>query len=234
MKEINQTKEGFIKSMFLFVVLLFICFAPFFAFASTIQMKTGVISNEREVIKFTSDANEIAPKLEIQFQSNRVFNQTQFTFNTNFECSSYAIEGFNQLSSSYESILYCNDALCVDPQETVKVEFPSNELNFLSYRVKVTLADGSTLYSDILKEEVKEVKEISLTNTAVSDKLMIDWNGTDMYTYSISDINGIEYCSNQNIVQSSQIELIDLTPGFYIISFKSADGKIYHDKFLKQ
>ena len=219
MKEINQTKEGFIKSMFLFVVLLFICFAPFFAFASTIQMKTGVNSNESEVIKYTSDANEIAPKQEIQFQSSHVFNQTQFTFNTNFECSSYAIEGYNQLSATYEAILYCNDALCVDPQETVEVEFPSNELNFQSYRVKVTLADGGVLYSDIIKEETNVVKEIALTNTAVSDKLMIDWNGTDTYTYSISDINGIEYCSDKSIEQSSQIELIDLTPGFYIISF---------------
>lgn len=31
MNEITQTKEGFIKSMILFIVLLGVCFAPFFA-----------------------------------------------------------------------------------------------------------------------------------------------------------------------------------------------------------
>ncbi len=33
MNEITQTKEGFIKSMILFIVLLGVCFAPFFAFS---------------------------------------------------------------------------------------------------------------------------------------------------------------------------------------------------------
>lgn len=33
MEDINQTKEGFIKSMILFVCLLVICFTPFIAFS---------------------------------------------------------------------------------------------------------------------------------------------------------------------------------------------------------
>jgi hypothetical protein len=42
MEETYQTKEGFIKSMILFVVLLGICFAPFFAFS---QIPTRIIVN---------------------------------------------------------------------------------------------------------------------------------------------------------------------------------------------
>ncbi len=42
MEETHQTKEGFIKSMILFIVLLGICFAPFFAFS---QIPTRIIVN---------------------------------------------------------------------------------------------------------------------------------------------------------------------------------------------
>lgn len=34
MNEMTQTKEGFIKSMILFIFLLGLCFAPFFAFSA--------------------------------------------------------------------------------------------------------------------------------------------------------------------------------------------------------
>ena len=44
MNETNQTREGFIKSMIMFVVLLGICFAPFFAFNRKSQVNTT--SNE--------------------------------------------------------------------------------------------------------------------------------------------------------------------------------------------
>ena len=37
MDEITQTREGFIKSMILFLVLLGVCFTPFIAFGSPAQ-----------------------------------------------------------------------------------------------------------------------------------------------------------------------------------------------------
>jgi hypothetical protein len=42
MEDTYQTKEGFVKSMILFIVLLGICFAPFFAFS---QIPTRIITN---------------------------------------------------------------------------------------------------------------------------------------------------------------------------------------------
>ena len=39
MEDISQTKEGFIKSMVLFVLLLVICFTPFLAFSESVTDK---------------------------------------------------------------------------------------------------------------------------------------------------------------------------------------------------
>ena len=44
--EITQTKEGFIKSMLLFILLLVLCFAPFFAFSAE---REAMINDTNEV-----------------------------------------------------------------------------------------------------------------------------------------------------------------------------------------
>ncbi len=55
--EITQTKEGFIKSMLLFLLLLGLCFAPFFAFSAEreamINDSPDVNSTRTEQVCFT-------------------------------------------------------------------------------------------------------------------------------------------------------------------------------------
>jgi hypothetical protein len=66
--EITQTKEGFIKSMLLFILLLGLCFAPFFAFSA-----------EREAM--INDANEVkeVPAASICLAPNKSTIDAQVT-----------------------------------------------------------------------------------------------------------------------------------------------------------
>jgi hypothetical protein len=49
--ESQQTKEGFIKSMVLFVLMLAFCFAPFLAFSQSRQVSLGHTSIKKGMIK---------------------------------------------------------------------------------------------------------------------------------------------------------------------------------------
>lgn len=49
--EAQQTKDGFIKSMVLFIILLAFCFAPFLAFSQSRQVSLGHTSYKKGMIK---------------------------------------------------------------------------------------------------------------------------------------------------------------------------------------
>ncbi len=49
--EAQQTKDGFIKSMVLFIILLAFCFAPFLAFSQSKQVSLGHTSCKKGMIK---------------------------------------------------------------------------------------------------------------------------------------------------------------------------------------
>ncbi len=49
--EDQQTKDSFIKSMVLFIILLAFCFAPFLAFAQSKQVSMGHSSCKKAMVK---------------------------------------------------------------------------------------------------------------------------------------------------------------------------------------
>jgi hypothetical protein len=234
MNEISQTKEGFIKSMILFVVLLGVCFAPFFAFAQNsptiaslnqLSFETGLsVANNMNVSK--AESNTIV--LNVLSTENNVL----LDFKTGFECLSYDIEAKTIENNEFKSISYCHDAKCVNAIKSVNYVFTLNSQVYTEFRVKASKADGSVVYSESKQLKISPKKDIEIKNTAVNDVLYLNTNVLGTYTYSISSINGLEIKHDENLSGNS-IQLNDLQAGFYIISFKGSNGNEMHYKFFK-
>lgn len=211
MNDISQTKEGFIKSMILFIVLLGICFAPFYAFS-----------------------NNVNAPVKVETKLNNNFVSCHFT--TDFPCTSYAIELRNSDADNYTVLFSCNDAKCMDANNSVDYSFDLNEYPYSQYRIKTVNAKGETFYiAGTIKQGV-ERNELELLNTAASEQLMLKWNVDPsglQYAYTISNISG-EIIKNDVPFSGNAIQLDAMAAGFYIISFKSINGELYHYKFLKQ
>lgn len=228
MEDITQTKEGFIKSMVLFVVLLFICFVPFIAFSQnveTVQAQSNQKVSSAESV--SSETNIILFELGVQN------NMVQLAFSTNYKSNAYSIEGRTDENSAFVSVLYCNDALCMDTRTGISTSYSLNEMVYTSYRVKTILSNGDIVYSAEKKVQIASVDPIELINTAVAEKLHIRLNTESNFTYSISNIKGENIENGDLSISNSDIDLSNREAGFYIISFMAQDGKEYHFKFFK-
>ncbi len=234
MQDVQQTKEGFIKSMILFVVLLGICFAPFFAFAQTVQ--TVAVSAPAAINVADNISKEDlsdAGNREISFELGIHNNQLKVEFTTAFKCASYAIEGKMDNQSAYTTVVYCNDALCMDPRKTVTALFGIKEHPYTAYRIKTTLLNGDIVYSEEKQKPQTGMNAIELINTAVADKLHIKINADANFTYSVSNIKGENISNGEISVSQPDLDFSNCEAGFYIISFTAKDGKVYHYKFFK-
>lgn len=234
MNEISQTKEGFIKSMILFVVLLGVCFAPFFAFAqnspsfATLSQQQFVTGNS--VANNLSVSNSENNNIELNVLSTE--NNVLLDFKTGFECISYDIEAKTLESNEFRSISYCHDAKCANAMTSVNYVFNLNNQVYTEFRVKASKSDGSVVYSESKQMKVSPKQDIELKNTAVNDVLYLNTHAEGAYTYSISSINGLEIKHDENL-NGNSIEMKDLQAGFYIISFKGSNGNEMHYKFFK-
>jgi hypothetical protein len=210
MNDISQTKEGFIKSMILFIVLLGICFAPFFAFAEN-----------------------PASSISVNMQTRSTYVDCQFS--TVFNCTSYAIEARNAGNSEYTAIMSCSDAKCMDASQTVQYSFDLNEFPYTEYRIRATDVNGNTHFAyGFFTSKVSH--PIELQSNAVNETLTIQFNNGSLpqnFSYSLSNFNGETVVADTQL-SGQQIDLNGLSQGFYIISFRTNSGETYHYKFLKQ
>lgn len=209
MNDISQTKEGFIKSMILFIVLLGICFAPFFAFSNT-----------------------NSPQIQAQVEVTNAHVECRFS--TAFNCTYYAIEARTDNAGEYKAIFSCNDAKCVDAQGTVHFGFELSEYPYNEYRIKAVDVNGNIYYHYGNFKPVSN--SIELLNNAVVDHLFLKVNGAldfSQYAYSLCNFNG-ETLVDAAQLNGNKIDLNGLSQGFYIISFKASNGEEIHYKFLKQ
>lgn len=230
MENISQTKEGFIKSMVLFVVLLGMCFAPFFAFSQNEVKKENQI-NPSSIEKTTAHSavvSEAAVKLELS-KDNRLLN---LSFQTNFRCTSYVLEGRLSEDAEFTGVSYCNSERCADAASVVTYQLTASELNYTQFRVKATNSEGQVFYSETRNHEPILAKEVELINSAANDQLFLKYNAATAYSYSISSING-EIIKYDEPVSGNSIRLSGIEAGFYIISFKGTNGNVYHYKFFK-
>lgn len=231
MEDVRQTKEEFIKSMVLFIVLLVICFTPFFAFSQAagglVQANAAMAFNDAIADPDLSDASQ-----EIRFELIRA-NQLKIEFSTSFKCAAYAIEGRSEDSKEYFTVLYCKDAQCMDPRNTVYFNFGLKEHPYVYYRVKTTLLNGNVVYSAEKKAPAPRMNPLELVNTAVSDKLYLKLNVPGNYTYTICNIKGECLYSDETLNADGVIDLSNREAGFYIIRFTSANGQTCHYKFFK-
>ena len=210
MNDISQTKEGFIKSMILFIVLLGICFAPFFAFAG--QTNSGITVNT---------------------QVRNTYVDCEFS--TLFNCTSYAIEARSNNTSEFAPIMSCNDAMCMDASQTVRYSFDLSDFPYTEYRIKAIDELGISHYIYGVFNSNKQAS-VELVSNAVNDMLFVQFNNgaaAANFTYCLSGFNG-EALNGEMAMQNNQIDLTGLSQGFYIISFRSSNGEEYHYKFLKQ
>jgi len=231
MDHTSQTKEGFIKSMILFVVLMGICFAPFYAFSHE-STKT---SDQGDLARLNSDSFYYEPAYVINFN---VYEQNQVVycnFRTEYKCLSYAIEGKQGNGDDFKSLFYCNDKLCVDSREWVDISFANNEYPYQYFRIRTTLLNGDVHYSQTRFIQAKIANEVEIVNSVVSSLLYFRFSSAKSVqacNYSIAGING-EIIKNDEPAADGFVDLETLPAGFYIISFKSGNDKIYHYKFLK-
>jgi hypothetical protein len=234
MNEISQTKEGFIKSMILFVVLLSVCFAPFFAFSqntpSIAALNQMSFATGQSVANNMSVSNAESNNIVLNVLSTE--NNVLLDFKTGFECLSYDIEAKTLESNEFKSISYCHDAKCANANQTVNYIFTLNTQVYTEFRVKANKPDGSVVYSESKQLKMSPKKDIELKNTAVNDVLYLNMNVLGSYTYNISSINGLEIKHDENLSGTS-IQLNELQAGFYIISFKGSNGDEMHYKFFK-
>lgn len=174
---------------------------------------------------------------EITFSVSEQNNTVNCHFTTSFKCKSYTIEGRQDESSEYKTLVYCSDEKCVDPRQGVDINFDNNQFECRSFRVKTTDADGEVVYSQeqqIAAPKIR-VREVELLNTVVSGNLYFKFSvpaETLAYQFAISSING-EVVKHAEPVNGGFADLCALPPGFYIITFKSASGATYHYKFFK-
>lgn len=211
MNDISQTKEGFIKSMILFIVLLGICFAPFFAFS-----------------------NNVAAPITVDMRVDQ--KQVNCKIVTAFECRSYAIEARNNGEGEFMTIFSCNDAQCQDASQTLSYSFDLIEYPYTDYRIKVTDLNGNTYYQTGMFNKAAGTSAVELMSNAVNEVLMLKTNGLtqlDEFSYSLCDFNGVTLMENVGL-NGNSIDLTGIGPGLYMISLRNNSGEEFHYKFLKQ
>lgn len=230
MNNISQTKEGFIRSMILFVVLLGLCFAPFFAFS-----QNAVQNDEQKVkssIEKTTAFKAVVSNELVSLEAKKENHVLSLSFKTEFNCVSYVLEARHSNDQVFEEVSYCNNQNCVNANEGVSYRLMGPEASYSEYRVKTISQDGTVYFSPSLNNQVQKVSEIELINTAASDQLFLKFNAENVFHYSISSING-EVIKIDEPVSANSISLSGLEAGFYIISFKGLDGNACHYKFFK-
>lgn len=171
----------------------------------------------------------------IAFRVSEQNNTVNCHFSTSFQCKSYMIEGRQNGSAEYKTLVYCSDEKCVDPRQGVDINFDNAQLECRSFRVKTTDANGEVAYSEEQQIAAPKMREVELLNTVVSGNLYFKFSvpaGPLYYQFAISSING-EVVKNDEPVNGASADLSALPPGFYIITFKSALGATYHYKFFK-
>jgi len=61
----NQSKEGFIKSIILLLILLAFCFAPFLAYSQSKQVSLGNTACKKGMVKFDKSIIKQEPRMAI-------------------------------------------------------------------------------------------------------------------------------------------------------------------------
>lgn len=172
---------------------------------------------------------------EIAFRVSEQNNTVNCHFTTTFECKSYMIEGRQNGSAEYKTLVYCSDEKCVDPRQGVDINFDNAQLDCRSFRVKTTDANGEVAYSEEMQISAPKLREVELLNSVVSGNLYFKFSvpaETLGYQFAISSIKG-DVVKNNEPVNGGYTDLSALPPGFYIITFRSALGVTYHYKFFK-
>jgi hypothetical protein len=170
-------------------------------------------------------------QLDVYEQNQMVYCQ----FRTEFKCKAYAIQGKQAIGDAFTTLFYCNDELCVDSREWVDISFLNNEEGYQYFRIKTELSGGDVRYSQVQFVHGKQVNEVELVNTVVTNHLYFRYNEArhaDAYYCTISGLNG-ETVKSDIPANEGSISLGNLPAGFYIISFKSLEGTIYRYKFFK-
>lgn len=172
---------------------------------------------------------------EIRFTVSEQNNTVNCHFTTSFKCKSYTIEGRLDENSEYRTLVYCSDEMCVDPRQGVEINFDNGQFECRLFRVKTTDANGEVAYSIVQQIAAPKMREVELLNTVVSGNLYFKFTVPAeklSYQFAISSINGEEVRKSEP-VNGGYADLGTLPPGFYIITFKSAQGATYHYKFFK-
>ncbi|HEY1047572.1 MAG TPA: T9SS type A sorting domain-containing protein [Bacteroidia bacterium] len=235
MNDISQTKEGFIKSMILFIVLLGICFAPFFAFAQNSNAINTDVKNIRSTGNSTANSAVVSEAGEnaVDFEFRSLAERLNLKFKTGFNCVSYSLEARSSVFEEFEGISYCNDVKCADAISGIEYNLNAAEYPYAEFRIKAIKEDGTVVYSDSKVQLLQVPNEVELINSAASDQLFLKWNAINAgYTFSISSINGEEIKYDEPVTGES-IQLGGIEAGFYIISLKSNTGNVYRYKFFK-
>jgi hypothetical protein len=209
---------------------------------------TGVLANtafSNPIAIFSQEVpavvQEVEPDSSFDAPSNiinfNVYGQNEViycNFKTGFKCKSYAIEGKSDLGEEFKSLFYCNDELCVDSREWVDISFANNEYPYQYFRIKTVAANGEVHYSQVRFVELKARNEVEIVNSVVSGYLYFRFNAVVAkdFSYSIAAVNG-ESVKNDEPASEGCADLAALPPGFYMISFRSVNGKTYRYKFLK-
>jgi hypothetical protein len=181
-----------------------------------------------------ADSMYNAPSHVINFNVYEQNEVVYCNFRTDYKCKSYAIEGKQETGDEFNSLFYCNDELCVDSREWVDISFANNEYPYQYFRIKTVMANGDVHYSQTRFVEMKSKNEVEIINSVVSGYLYFKFNTTQAgtFNYSIAAVNG-ESVRNDESAAEGFVNLESLPAGFYIISFRSGNGKTYHYKFLK-
>lgn len=227
MNDISQTKEGFIKSMILFIVLLGVCFAPFFALGqeNTSATVSQINSSDRHVVATPSEE-------EVALQVSSLGANVWVDFVTGFSCYTYELEAKTDSETEFTSISYCKSEQCEDAINSVSYLVNNQLSSYTSFRVKAVNNQGDIVYSDVQTIQLETEKDIEILSSSVSDVIPVKINTISEYTYSISSLNGQEIQNDMPLTGES-IALEQMETGFYVISFRRMDGVESQFKFFK-
>ncbi|MEZ4804480.1 MAG: hypothetical protein R2852_03070 [Bacteroidia bacterium] len=158
--------------MVLFFVLLGICFAPFIAF-SQVNHSILLAKNTNSIQKDVFLAPIQAEHEVVDFDVKKVNNQLEFTFSSEFDCTSYAIEGKVDGEEEFSTLFYCNNGQCMNAKESIQFKLWLDEYPYSEFRVKAQDENGEIVYSDSKQIESLEQKEVDFVSSAVFETLIL-------------------------------------------------------------